>query len=415
MKTLTAGSFLNLENDASLEALKFTARRLAEHSGNVVAENLNAVALESLANNLWEKAAYVTRETERRRLHQIFNENFSERFRELKPEVSEAEKASFENAITAPEIVETGENEDAKTESVSATVVESPGIPTAVEGKKDEFLGFVESGESFGDAPMTESEATTTIEPGKAEQMAIQTENKAVAETLQPENQSGVVENPISENQIAGGETIPPSQNQTDKQSSLETAVVAAKNDSPGNTQIKNKIQVSAADAGAAKEPFELGKCTVNLNMVLLPVSASGERRKVIVSAMSHNLPPEIDFLEITEGDDVNEIARLVRDKLARFEQTLPAKYIEQLRQSKTKASKKPATVRTPIAVPTQTPVGQAKDEKTGGEQKTEQGNGAETAKPKASAEQADGATSTAFAPQISKPAAANAIQGSLF
>src|SRR5215213_6260871 len=38
----------------------------------------------------WEftspKAEYVMRETERRRLHQIFIENFSERFRELKPE-----------------------------------------------------------------------------------------------------------------------------------------------------------------------------------------------------------------------------------------------------------------------------------------------------------------------------------------
>jgi valyl-tRNA synthetase len=71
MQTLQAGSFLNLENDQGVEALKFTARRLAEHSEGVVAENLNAAALENLANNLWEKAEYVARETERRRLKQI--------------------------------------------------------------------------------------------------------------------------------------------------------------------------------------------------------------------------------------------------------------------------------------------------------------------------------------------------------
>ncbi len=57
MQTLTAGSFLNLENDEKVEALKFTARRLAEYSGNVVTESLNAEALENLANSLWEKAS----------------------------------------------------------------------------------------------------------------------------------------------------------------------------------------------------------------------------------------------------------------------------------------------------------------------------------------------------------------------
>jgi hypothetical protein len=96
MQTLQAGSFLNLENAASVEALKFTARRLAEHSGSVVKENLNAQSLENLANNLWQKAEYITRETERRRLQQIFVENFSERFRQLKPESERAEVPNLE-------------------------------------------------------------------------------------------------------------------------------------------------------------------------------------------------------------------------------------------------------------------------------------------------------------------------------
>ena len=61
MQTLTAGSFLNLENAEAVEALKFTARRLAEHTANVVKENLSPVSLKNLANSLWEKAEYVAR------------------------------------------------------------------------------------------------------------------------------------------------------------------------------------------------------------------------------------------------------------------------------------------------------------------------------------------------------------------
>ncbi len=101
MQTLTAGSFLNLENDRAVEALKFTARRLAEHSASVITENLNAASLENLARSLWEKAEYLTREPERRRLQEIFTQNFSERFRDLKPEVFLAENSSFETESNA--------------------------------------------------------------------------------------------------------------------------------------------------------------------------------------------------------------------------------------------------------------------------------------------------------------------------
>jgi hypothetical protein len=109
MQTLTVGSFLNLENDSTVESLKHTARRLAEHTGTVVGENLNHAAHENLANSLWQKAEYVVRATERRRLHQIFVENFSERFRELKPETAEAQK-SEPSVSSAEATIETGDS-----------------------------------------------------------------------------------------------------------------------------------------------------------------------------------------------------------------------------------------------------------------------------------------------------------------
>ena len=94
-------------------------------------------------------------------------------------------------------------------------------------------------------------------------------------------------------------------------------------------------------------------------------------------------MPPEIEFLEIGEGEDLTEIAALVRGKLERFKQTLPAKYIEQLRQSKTKTAKKPATTKTSTATPapTKPEIVVANGEKTSGEQQTQNLSATETVK----------------------------------
>ncbi len=215
MHTLTAGSFINLENDSMVEALKFTARRLAEHSASVITENLNAASLENLASSLWEKAEYLTRETERRRLQEIFTQNFSERFRDLKPEVFLAENSSFEtesnasnaeniesvNPLPIPEKNEFGESENATRANVLSSAV-SKEDKTVAQGKSDEFLGFVEAGESLSDAPITESEAkmTTALEEEAALTNA-QTAQEPVSEKLKPENHLTVDETLNAENQ----------------------------------------------------------------------------------------------------------------------------------------------------------------------------------------------------------------------
>ena len=158
MQTLTVVSFLNLENAEGVEQLNFTARRLAEHTATVAkAEELTAAALENLAPQLWDKAEYVARDVERRRLREIFAENFCERFREIKPEYSPAENSVSEvvpeaNAIgnTAgliepspdTEIIESESGECSTAKRVSS--ISPPELEaTEVQGKRDEFLGFV--------------------------------------------------------------------------------------------------------------------------------------------------------------------------------------------------------------------------------------------------------------------------------
>jgi hypothetical protein len=390
MQTLTAGSFLHLENASTIEALRFTACRLAEYSGSVVAENLTAASLENLANSLWEKAEYLTLDVERRRLQQIFVENFSERFRELKPAVSTIENAGSEEQSPAPEIIERGGSEYPKlAENVSSSDSAKESAPE-VEEKKDEFLGFVKSGEPFGEeASMAETDEVATATAS---------------------------ETPNSDNKLVADEAKPLTENPDAAKSQTSVAATAAESNPPATSAVKNSTQATAADA---VEPFEFGKCTINLNLVLLPCSGEGRERKVIVSATSHKLPPEIDFLEITEGEDWTQIAGLVRDKLARFKQTLPVKYIEQLRASKNKSAKKPATTKATTADALSQPaINKANAEKESGEQKAQRTNSIESEKPQheAAAEKGNSAASTTVAtPTVQQSVAANSIQGSLF
>lgn len=403
MQILTAGSFLNLEKTESIEALKFTAKRLAEMTTAVVPENLNAEALKNLANDLWQKAEYVARETERRNLREIFNENFCEAFRELKPEAPAAAIPSFE---TQPEVspardVDSTEQSSATIESASTSLLPKD-FTTEVEGKKDEFLGFVNSGEPFAETGATETNTATVPMQSATEE--------SEQETIQTASE----DEPIVEAKVS---TENP--NETNPQSTAAPAA-EVKSDPPPATSAVKTSATAVKSADAVKEPFEFGKCTVNLNLTLLPAIGDGYGRRAIVSATSHNFPPEIEFLEIGEGENLVEIAALVKDKLERFRQTLPAKYIEQLRASKTNRAKKPATPK-PAATtpaPTKPEIAQATGAKTSGGQQSQNLSAPETEKAKAEITATKENLAAQPAPVTPLPqavAAANNAQPSLF
>ncbi|HRH40238.1 MAG TPA: hypothetical protein PKY82_01245 [Pyrinomonadaceae bacterium] len=356
MQTLQAGSFLHLENDGSLESLKFTARCLAEHTGSVVKENLNAQSLENLANNLWQKAEYVTRETERRRLQQIFVENFTERFHELKPDVS---------VSTADLIIQSFNSETVVTDKITAEE-NSPQPEQVSESleKSDEFLGIVKTDSSFGEPAPGETVVSTMTSEVTA-QAIVQSEPGTNSDSIKAENQTIAVETPISEiSQLPEKAETTEQKIETVKPSA--SIATAPSQNAPTANQVNTVTKTENA-----KEPFEFGKCTVNLNLVLLAGSGSDNRRKVIVSAVSHNLPPEIEFLEINDGEDLEQIAKLVKDKLERFRQTLPVKYIEQLRAAKNK------TAKTASPTPKQRETSAAIAEKTSDEQQPQSSNAA--------------------------------------
>ena len=422
MQTLQAGSFLNLENAASVEALKFTARRLAEHSGSVVKENLNAQSLENLANNLWQKAEYVTRETERRRLQQIFVENFSERFRELKPESERAEVPNFEvlptdsacsntDSVEKSATVETFDRaESAATESVSPMAALTEKSATVAEGKTDEFLGFVKTDDSFNEASADETEIKV-ISTAEIGQTAVQSK-VTISETAKTENQTVAVEmREAKESDMAAKQEVSTESLNAKKSQPTAATTTTAKNNLPAASANK------APAATDEKEPFEFGKCTVNLNLVLLPSYGSDKNRKAIISATSHTLPPEIEFLEIADGEDLAQIAELVKDKLARFQQTLPVKYIEQLRASKTKTAKTNQTVKTASPAPKQIEISRTNTEKPSGEQKSQNsGSMADVdIKPEETTEKVIDSAMSAPVSTVPPTVAVNNVQPSLF
>ena len=148
------------------------------------------------------------------------------------------------------------------------------------------------------------------------------------------------------------------------EKSKAEGLQITAQNNSRAINQVK-----SGTSSLEAKEPFEFGKCTVSLNLTLLPCVGNEASRKVIISTVSHALPPEIEYLEIEMGEDLEQIAALVKDKLARFRGTLPVKYIEQLRASKTKPTKTNQTAKTNLPPPPSTEKSAGNGEKTSGEQ----------------------------------------------
>lgn len=356
MQTLQAGSFLTLENDGSLEALKFTARLLAEHTEKVVKENLNAQQLENLANNLWQKAEYVTRETQRRRLQQIFVENFTEAFRELNPgfDALTAVIADSFNQEHAPKKVE-DKNEQIITQENSSSTEQT----SEAHAQKDEFLGLVKNDEILGE-PATEERETEAATPEEIRQIVADSEAETKTEIVKTKNESGTAETTIPE----GGEVIKEPETVLEK-SKVEGLQTTAQNNSRTENLVKSGTAVLEA-----KEPFEFGKCTVSLNLTLLPCFGNEASRKVIISAVSHALTPEIEYLEIEMGEDLEQIASLVKDKLARFRGTLPVKYIEQLRASKTKTTKtnQPSKLTSSTSLSTEKSL--SNGEKTSGEQK---------------------------------------------
>jgi hypothetical protein len=317
----------------------------------------------------------------------------------------------------APETNESGDDESATTSENASLSVSPEESAAVVEGKRDEFLGFRRIGRivrrraGSGQSALRRQQPRTTI---------AQADDETRRRTSKPENQSS------SKYRIRRIKSPIPPINLRRRHRRIRLLQKRRRPLPLPREQADNRRQQRRARekrrerVRRTNEPFEFEKCTINLNLTLLPMESGKNTRKVIVGATSHNLPPEIEFLDITESGDLTQIAELVSEKLARFKQTLPVKYIEQLRASKAKSVKKTAQAKATTAAtaaPTESANNQANATKTSGEQKAPETKRAETEKPQSEAatEKNNTAASTAPLPIVNQSGARNNIQGSLF
>lgn len=290
MEILSAGAFINLENQEKIEQLKFTAAELANAAMETEGFTGDEESGRRLALEFWQGLEYMCRETEETAIKNIFTNHFLERLRELRPIQTTA-------TINLPQD---------SAESVSE--------PIADDMKPvDEFLGVVET---------TDNEMIQT----EADETSIQTKDFSVLENdSSQEREVRTTENNSSES----------IENQSSPAEEQPEKVSAAKEKS-----VEAKRAVSNL-ALPEKEPYQFNKCTVTATIQLLPAGDDGATsRKAVLSVRTHDFAPQISLVELAGNNLTAELAPELEKVLAKYQSDLPAKVMDKLKKEKTAAKR---------------------------------------------------------------------------
>lgn len=289
MEILSAGAFINLENQEKIEQLKFTAAELA----NAAIETEGFVNTEESAKNLalefWQGLEYMSRETEEAAIRNIFLNHFLERLREFRPvqstTVIEMPKES------APAALETTECES-KTE--------------------DEFLGVIE---------------TASVEEVSIAEIVDEVEENSI----QPEEISTLDNTSIQKVEVKTTENI--------------SSAIQEKVEPAPESAVEAKTAVSNLSV-PEKEPYQFNKCTVTATIHLLPVVDGSFARKAVLSVKTHDFAPQYVLVELAGSNLTTELMPELEKVLAKYQNDLPAKVIDKLKKEKLTAKKsKPKTI----------------------------------------------------------------------
>ena len=290
MEILSAGAFINLENQEKIEQLKFTAAELANAALATEGFAGDEESGRRLALEFWQGLEYMCRETEEAAIKNIFLNHFLDRLRELRP-------------TQAAKVIELMQN-SAQSDSM---LIDDDIKPV------DEFLGVVET---------TDNEMIQT----EADETSIQTKDFSILENdSSQEREVRTTENNFSEsveNQSS------PAEEQPEKVAQAQEKSVEAKR------AVSNL-------ALPEKEPYQWGKCTVTATIQLLPVGDDGAiSRKAVLSVRTHDFTPQISLVELAGNNLTTEIATELEKVLAKYQSDLPAKVMDKLKKEKTTAKK---------------------------------------------------------------------------
>lgn len=293
MEILSAGAFINLENQEKIEQLKFTAVELA----NAAIDTTGFVNTEDAGRNLalefWQGLEYMCRETEEATIKNIFLNYFLDRLRELRPSQS-AE-------IVSPQ----------KTEQIVSEQVNHE------EKQEDEFLGVIELA--------ADEENSVEEIAGEVEENLTQTEEISISE-----------DSSFAEMEVKTTENPPTEEVKETASSEDETE---EKSESVSEENVETKSSVGSLSL-PEKEPYQFDKCTVTATIQLLPVVDGAIIRKAVLSVKTHDFAPQISLIELPGNNLTAELAPEVEKVLAKYRTDLPTKVMDKLKREKTAAKK---------------------------------------------------------------------------
>lgn len=290
MEILSAGAFINLENQEKIEQLKFTAFELANAAMETEGFAGDEESGRRLALEFWQGLEYMCRETEEAAIKNIFLNHFLDRLRELRPIQPTA-------TINLPP----------DSEQIVTQPIDDDIKPV------DEFLGVVET---------TENEMIQTEDDGTS----MNTKDFSVLENdSSQEREVRTTENDSSESVESQSS---PAEEQPEKVAPAQEKSVEA------NRAVSNL-------ALPEKEPYQWGKCTVTATIQLLPESDDGApSRKAVLSVRTHDFAPQITLVELAGNNLTAELAPELEKVLAKYRSDLPAKVMDKLKKEKTAAKK---------------------------------------------------------------------------
>ncbi|HQU82384.1 MAG TPA: hypothetical protein PKY59_04625 [Pyrinomonadaceae bacterium] len=294
MEILSAGTFINLENQEKIEQLKFTAAELA----NAAMETEGFVNTEesgkSLALEFWQGLEYMSRESEEATIKNIFLNHFLDRLRSARPiQTTTIVNLTQDSSQIASETI----NSETKSE--------------------DEFLGVIET--------------TTEDEDSIAEIVDEVEETSIKSEYFEASENDFVRQAEVKTTENVSSETV--------EETALPTSEIEEKIEPSPESVVEAKTAVGNLSV-PEKEPYQWGKCTVTATIQLLPVADGSLVRKAVLSVKTHDFAPQFSLVELAGNNLTTELMPELEKVLAEYKNDLPAKVMDKLKKEKLTAKK---------------------------------------------------------------------------
>lgn len=325
MEILNSGSFIPLDNREKIEQLIFTAQTLASEVSQNAGYQSSGQTNQQIGLELWKGAEYMTRSHEEVTIRNIFLSKFLEKLRDLGREAVQRPSNPIPDSIPPATY---------RTVPVSATTAAESQPHTATEPAvetEDEFLGVVDSRESFDERPSYANECKPECE-------------EEIVSMFSPAEPYGIVEPPVEQSAELTSGTIPGPRISTVvskehdsvlESASVEAVIETAPSMNSNDESVADDTIVAEQSIRAVvlseKEPYNFDACTVTAVVQLLPESLGS--RDCVVSVRSHDFAPQITFTKVCHDSGEFDLSGPVSAAIEQYRNSLPLLGAEKMKK----------------------------------------------------------------------------------